>query len=304
MGYIYCITNTVTNRVYIGKSIRAVKERVHEHFTDYELMTTDTKLTRAILKYGKNVWNWKIIEECDDNILSQREAYWISEYNSYRDGYNSTLGGDGCPRYEFDKQDIFKRYTNGESAKSIASNYGCHYHYIHEVLWEFGVDTSLRKGSPKPIACFDRDKNLIEIFKHKSEIQEYLVKYGYGKSLGNVAHFISKACKSGKMTYKRYWVELNESNIESISKLDKDGISEFNTETRLSTNLYFCANIGNRLYHFKKIGSLAKYLSNGEVNYPLQYRLKRAYEEGRRYKNILIVQSSEAEYDKSINKLD
>ena len=304
MGYIYSIISTVTNKIYIGKSIRLPEQRIKEHFTDWELLNTDTKLTRAILKYGKNNWKWEIIEECDDALLSQREAYWISKYNSYENGYNSTLGGDGCPRYEFDKQDILTRYTNGESAKSIACDYGCHYHYIHEVLWEFGVDTSLRKSNPKPIACFDKHKRFLGIFNNKVEIQNYLIKYGYGKSLGNVAHFISNACKTGKMSYNRYWVEVTEDNLNYLSKIDKDGVNEYNNVKRIADNTYFSACINEREVTFKKLSSLAKYLNNGISNYSLQYRLKKAFETGNKYNGISIIQITEEEYKRSNAKLD
>lgn len=238
MGYIYCITNTKTNKVYIGKSIRAPKERVEEHFKEWELLNTDTKLTRAILKYGSNVWAWKIVEECQDNILSEREKHWISVYDSYKNGYNSTLGGDGNQRYIFDREDIFNKYKMGISAKNIASEYGCHYHYIHEVLQEFGIDTSEKQGKPKPIACFDRNMSLIDIFNTKQEIQDYLIPYGYGNSLGNVAHFISKACKTGKLTYKRYWKSITKENINEIINLVRCGINEYAGDNELNRALY------------------------------------------------------------------
>ena len=227
MGYIYCITNTETNKVYIGKSIRAPKSRIEEHFRDWELLNNDTKLTRAILKYDKSVWVWKILEECDDNILSEREKHWISVYDSYKNGYNSTLGGDGNQRYIFNKEDIYTKYKEGISVKDIASEYGCHYHYIHEILQELGVDTSDMKDKPKPIACFDRYNNLIDIFNTKQEIQDYITQYGYGNSLGNVAHFVKQACETGKLTYKRYWKLITENNIQEILNMKRCGINEY-----------------------------------------------------------------------------
>lgn len=305
MGYIYCITNTITNKVYIGKSIREPKERVDEHFKDWELLNTDTKLTRAILKYGREVWTWKLVEECNDNILSEREKYWISVYDSYRNGYNSTLGGDGNQRYIFNKEDIYNKYINGISAKEIASEYGCHYHYIHEVLREFGVDTSERQGKSKPIACFDRNMNLIDIFNTKKEIQDYLVPYGYGNSLGNVAHFISKACETGKLTYKRYWMLITEENINTIINLCRCGINEYNNTKRIADdNTYYKACINNSTVYFKQFQSLAKLLNNGITSYSIQYKIKNAFEKNITYKGIKISECTEEEYNNSNNKID
>lgn len=42
--------------------------------------------------------SFKIIERNDDwssKELNDREIYWIKEYNTLREGYNSTSGGDG-----------------------------------------------------------------------------------------------------------------------------------------------------------------------------------------------------------------
>ena len=46
-------------------------------------------------KYGIEHFTIEAIEECPINILSEREKYWISEFDSYHNGYNATLGGDG-----------------------------------------------------------------------------------------------------------------------------------------------------------------------------------------------------------------
>lgn len=41
------------------------------------------------------------IEQVDNSILSEREIYWIKEYNTYGDnGYNASKGGDGTILYD------------------------------------------------------------------------------------------------------------------------------------------------------------------------------------------------------------
>jgi len=59
-------------------------------------MRCDTKIYRAMRKYKTTIENFSVIE---DGILTveeanKREIYYIEKYNSYYDGYNSTLGGD------------------------------------------------------------------------------------------------------------------------------------------------------------------------------------------------------------------
>jgi hypothetical protein len=44
----------------------------------------------ALRKYGQENFIWEILEECENDQLSERERYWISYYNTYYDGYNET----------------------------------------------------------------------------------------------------------------------------------------------------------------------------------------------------------------------
>ena len=44
-------------------------------------------------KYGIENFSVQQIEECDVSQLDEREIYWIRYYDTYRQGYNATLGG-------------------------------------------------------------------------------------------------------------------------------------------------------------------------------------------------------------------
>ena len=52
--FIYKITNTQNNKVYIGQTIRPVEERWRRHKTDALNNVLDTHFARAIRKYGKD----------------------------------------------------------------------------------------------------------------------------------------------------------------------------------------------------------------------------------------------------------
>ena len=45
-------------------------------------------------KYGRDNFSFKIIEECPENQLAEKEIYWINKLNTYYGGYNETLCGD------------------------------------------------------------------------------------------------------------------------------------------------------------------------------------------------------------------
>lgn len=97
MGKIYKITNKINNKVYIGQTVQNENKRWYHHLEDAKL-GSQLKFHKALNKYGKDNFNWEIIEEVPNEILNGREIYWINFYNSYKDGYNSTPGGDNPPR--------------------------------------------------------------------------------------------------------------------------------------------------------------------------------------------------------------
>lgn len=101
MGYIYKITNKINQKVYIGQTIQTPSQRWYHHLTDAKL-GSDLKFHRALRKYGRENFTKDIIEEVEDELLNDREIYWISFYDSYEDGYNSTLGGDNPPRNDIE----------------------------------------------------------------------------------------------------------------------------------------------------------------------------------------------------------
>lgn len=90
---IYKITNKQNQKVYIGQSIN-IQQRFYHH---RKLTNDNNYFHRALKKYGKDNFNYEIIEKCSQEQLDEREKYWIAFYQSnLREyGYNSTFGGEG-----------------------------------------------------------------------------------------------------------------------------------------------------------------------------------------------------------------
>lgn len=97
MGIIYKVENLINHKIYIGQTIKTAQERWNHHLCEASL-GSELYFHRALRKYGKDNFNWSIIEEIDNNKLNEKEIYWISYYNSYKNGYNLTPGGDNPPR--------------------------------------------------------------------------------------------------------------------------------------------------------------------------------------------------------------
>lgn len=107
-GIIYKITNITNNKIYIGQTLSHRKNhnrfrpfghigRFNDHISEALCNTKKNQcryLNQSIRKYGKDTFIVEKIEECDVNILDEKEKYYINLYNSlYPNGYNLTIGG-------------------------------------------------------------------------------------------------------------------------------------------------------------------------------------------------------------------
>jgi group I intron endonuclease len=98
---IYKITNKKNGKVYVGQSTN-IYRRWNKHKSDAfnpKSKSYDLIIYRAIRKHGIEKFEFRIIEECQQCELNEKEIYWIAYYHTYiRDpkchGYNQTLGGD------------------------------------------------------------------------------------------------------------------------------------------------------------------------------------------------------------------
>lgn len=90
---IYKATNKINNKSYIGQTINSLKQRKKEHANDIKRF--NTVFCKALRKYGKENFKWKVIEKCNSlNKLNEREKYWIKELKTQNpNGYNLTEGG-------------------------------------------------------------------------------------------------------------------------------------------------------------------------------------------------------------------
>lgn len=97
---IYLIQNNINKKCYIGKSSN-IEKRWKYHKENYNSVKEYNKpLYRAFRYYGLNNFSFIIIENIDNYnedqvFVNDREKYWIKQYNSFKVGYNATIGGDG-----------------------------------------------------------------------------------------------------------------------------------------------------------------------------------------------------------------
>lgn len=94
-GKIYCITNSVNGKQYIGQTKRSVESRWKQHVNVHT--KSSYYLYRAMQKYGVDKFS---VQEIVSGISNQKELdnmerKLILEYGTFGNGYNLTSGGEG-----------------------------------------------------------------------------------------------------------------------------------------------------------------------------------------------------------------
>jgi hypothetical protein len=112
VAYIYTITNLINNNQYVGKTSKPNPyDRWKQHLqlarSFDNLQENNSALSmpilRAICKHGADNFKFRVIEECRDDSVSERETYWIQQLGTYGNGgYNATLGGEGVKKAKKD----------------------------------------------------------------------------------------------------------------------------------------------------------------------------------------------------------
>jgi group I intron endonuclease len=99
-GIIYCITNTVNGKQYVGqtKNSFSTRWRYHLYYAKNKLGTSI--FHNAITKYGKEAFVSEELATCNtQKELDKREIFFITELKTKTPfGYNLTAGGNGITK--------------------------------------------------------------------------------------------------------------------------------------------------------------------------------------------------------------
>lgn len=217
---IYEIINLI-NKKYIGQSID-IEKRWQQHKTSNK----NYILYQAFKKYGLKNFEFKIIEECSQEKLNEREKYWILYYNSLTpNGYNMTLGGDSCGHEQLEKSvqqynlngDFIQQFNSIKEAERITGidnanisaccNHKNHYYAAGGFQWKYTDDnnTIIKKYNNKqlkPVLQYDLQDNFIKEFESVTKA---------AKAVNRTTTNISSACKRNGSSggYKWKYKEIN-----------------------------------------------------------------------------------------------
>lgn len=97
---IYKVTNKLNNKIYIGKTKQSLSKRKVAHYKSAN-NNSPSNFHNALRFYSKDDFIWEIKLVCKtESDLSRYESYFIEKYDTYKNGYNMTLGGDGGITYK------------------------------------------------------------------------------------------------------------------------------------------------------------------------------------------------------------
>ena len=182
-GFIYKISNSINDKVYIGKTLSTIEKRFQEHIKDSNKETDNIRpLYRAIRKYGVDVFYIEVIEQVSIENLSDREKYWIQYYDSYNNGYNATVGGDGKQLYDYDA--IVKGFQSGKLVRELAEEFECCVDTIAQALKLANINSTMNKNKriEKSISAYSLQDELIKTFSSHKEASKWLYDNQYTTS--------------------------------------------------------------------------------------------------------------------------
>lgn len=167
-GFIYKITNKVNGKSYIGQTRYTVEFRWRQHIHKKD----NTYFHNALKKYGIANFTIETLEECNVEVLNEREIFYIAKYNTFKDGYNLTMGGDGNRRLLLDDkyEEIKELYLSGFSSNKIATLFRVDKASVVKILRQLGIKIR---------------SNRLNI--NNQELQELIQDYKSGYSLRELA---------------------------------------------------------------------------------------------------------------------
>lgn len=259
MGFIYKIENLKTNEVYIGQTKRSVAQRWWEHLT--EKANPSNKLYQAFQNYHLEDFDITTLEECEDILLDEREKYWISIFDSFQSGYNSTLGGSGK---RFDYEAIVNDFLITKDTYKTKKNFNCSINTVKRALKIYNIPYDDKEKMP--IKIDQIDSKTLKIINTYSSMSEAVEKHPEW----NVSTLSGVISGRRKSAYGFYWQRHGENKIF----IPNQAVAE-----RIAIEQYDLK--GNFLNSFKSIADANRFLGkqpyNGSISRVINGKAKTAH---------------------------
>lgn len=179
---------------YIGKTYTSIYDRLSNHLKDSKKFP-NRPLYRAFNKHGLYSFSLEILGEFEQNILEIKESEAILEYNTFKDGYNATLGGEGRRYLSIPDTSIITKYKEVGTLTGTANYFKIDVDTVAKILRSSSIPIN-----SKPIIGAIKVKIIdpnIEFTSFK-ECARFLIECELTKAVDirGVASNIREACKN------------------------------------------------------------------------------------------------------------
>jgi|688.fasta_scaffold441283_3 group I intron endonuclease len=192
---VYMIKNIINGLVYIGSSNK-MRHRRNQHFSCLRANKhSNNKLQNAFNKYGEENFFFSVLEICSENVLIEKEQFWIDFFDACKQnkGYNLEIRADRLIRDEETKRKISTNHKKHWLGKKFSAEHRKKMSENNCKFWENKKFNERHKqkisdSNKRKIMQIDQNGNIINEFfgiKEASEktgfseigIQQVLTKY-------------------------------------------------------------------------------------------------------------------------------
>jgi group I intron endonuclease len=289
MWKIYCYTNVINGKKYVGVTKKTLKSRAGKNGREY--IRHNQQFGQAIIKYGWNNFKSEILDTCEmEQEASKLERHYIEKLNttdpSY--GYNRNKGGSIPTDKEIAQYDLSGNYLNSyrtvaEASKAIKvdvtlicenckGNIKTAGNYIWRYSWDlsnsFGEEELTPFSGERKVNQLDLKGNLITTYNSAKEAEE---------NTKAIRSKICMCCKGQRKTAGGYkWEYTDGFNLKDIYspapskvrkviqyKLDGTFVAEYASQNEAHRQTGFSADM---------IGRCCRGLRKSSVGYVWKYK--------------------------------
>ena len=213
---IYMHTFSASGKSYIGMTKMGVTERLHKHYIN-ACAGDKTHFYRAIRKYGlSNIKTVILGHTFSEKEAREMECKFIAQFDTFKNGYNMTLGGDGRNICANLSKHRYEKWLEKQRVNSSGPNNPNHSGLSDEYIVQKGYEFFINNGPFYSAKWFD--------FSKENGLPQNYSKYRFGgrgwkgfkESLFDMLK--SKGCTFNENDFKYVRTEEHNRNLSKFSK--------------------------------------------------------------------------------------
>lgn len=215
---IYKITNKINGKIYIGFSKNLEKRKYYHFYLLKRNIHHNEYLQNSFNKYGPDVFEFKIIEECIPELLIEKEDYWckLLKTHNINNGYNIEPTGFNSGKSLKTIKNLIKSNKNKRIPILVTfNNITTEYPSILEFcnLFNFrqsSISRCLKKGNLYLDLYEIKYKNKINTKRIDNRFNKYLIEDELGNKVQvNSQQELFQIIKISSRTYSRNKIKID-----------------------------------------------------------------------------------------------